>query len=89
MALGAAASQIVRLVLLRVAMLVATGAVTGIAISLWLSRFVSSLLYGVHPHDTATLVAAAIVLAAVGLIAGALPASKAARSNPATVLRQS
>jgi predicted permease len=89
MALGAVAGRMVRLVLARVAILVAGGAVAGIAVSLWLSRFVASLLYGVQPHDTATLLGAFIVLASVGLVAGALPASKAARTNPATVLRES
>jgi predicted permease len=88
MALGAVAGRIVRLVLARVAILVASGAVAGIAVSLWLSRFVASLLYGVQPHDTPTLLAAFIVLASVGLVAGAIPASKAARTNPATVLRE-
>ena len=88
MALGAIASRIMRLVLVRVAILVASGAVAGIAVSLWLSRFVASLLYGVQPRDTATLLGAFIVLASVGLVAGAIPASKAARTNPATVLRE-
>jgi ABC-type antimicrobial peptide transport system permease subunit len=72
----------------RVAILVASGAVAGIAVSWWLSRFVASLLYGVQPHDTATLLAAFIVLASVGLVAGTIPASKAARTNPTTVLRE-
>ena len=72
----------------RVATLVASGAVAGMAVSLWLSRFVASLLYGVQPHDTTTLLGAVIVLASVGLVAGAIPASKAARTNPATVLRE-
>ena len=88
MALGAVASRIMRLVLVRVAILVASGAVAGMAVSLWLSRFVASLLYGVQPRDTATLLGAFIVLGSVGLVAGAIPASKAARTNPATVLRE-
>ena len=46
------------------------------------------LLYGVQPRDTATLLGALIVLASVGLVAGAIPASRAARTNPATVLRE-
>ena len=88
MALGAVASRIMRLVLVRVATLVAGGAVAGMAVSLWLSRFVASLLYGVQPRDTAILLGAFIVLASVGLVAGAIPASKAARTNAATVLRE-
>jgi putative ABC transport system permease protein len=88
MALGAVASRIMQHVLARVAIQVASGVVAGMAISLWLSRFVASLLYGVQPHDAATLLAAFIVLASVGLVAGAIPASKAARTNPTTVLRE-
>ncbi len=89
MALGAVAARMIRLVLVRVAILVATGAVVGIVLSLWLSRFVANLLYGVQPHDRATLVGAVIVLASVGLVAGAIPARRAARTNPAAVLRES
>jgi predicted permease len=89
MALGAAAGRMMQLVLIRVAILVATGTIAGLALSLWLSRFVASLLYGVQPHDPATLLGAFIVLASVGLVAGAIPARRAARTNPATVLRES
>ena len=78
-----------QLVLVRVAILVATGTIAGIALSLWLSRFVATLLYGVQPRDTATLLGAFIVLASVGLVAGAIPARRAARASPATVLRES
>jgi putative ABC transport system permease protein len=89
MALGAVRGRIMQLVLARVAILVATGSIAGIAVSLWLSQFVASLLYGVQAHDMPTLLGAFIVLASVGLVAGAIPASKAARTNPATVLRES
>jgi putative ABC transport system permease protein len=89
MALGAVAGRIVQLVLVRVAILVATGTIAGIAISLWLSRFIASLLYGVQPRDVPTLLGAFIVLASVALVAGAIPASRAAHSNPTTVLRES
>ena len=89
MALGAVAGRMMQLVLVRVFILVATGTLAGIGLSVWLSRFVATLLYGVQPYDKATLVGAFIVLASVGLIAGAIPARKAARTNPATVLRES
>jgi len=89
MALGAVAGRIVQMVLGRVATLVAIGTIAGIALSLWLSRFVASLLYGVQPHDAPTLLGALIVLASVALVAGAIPARRAARTNPATVLRES
>ena len=53
MALGADAARVVRLVLGRVAWLVGAGVAVGLVISLWASRFVSSLLYGLDARDTA------------------------------------
>lgn len=87
MALGAAQTTVVRLVMSRVALLIGIGAAAGTAASLWLSRFVAPLLYGLEPHDPATLLGAVVVLVAVGLAAGGLPATRAARIDPAAVLR--
>src|SRR5688572_23713129 len=88
MALGAAYAGIVGLVLRRVALLVLCGIAAGSVLSWWTSRFVgSTLLYGVEARDPRTLIAAAIVLAIVGTIAGWLPARRAARIDPAAVLR--
>ena len=88
MALGANGSDVVRLVLGRVALLVAIGIATGAAMSLWASRFVEALLYGLEPRDPSTFIAAALVLAGVGLLAGGLPAWRATRIDPTTVLRE-
>ena len=88
MALGAAPGGVVRMVLRRVAVLVAFGVVIGGAISLWASRFVATLLYSLEPRDPATLIAAAVVLSAIGALAGFLPARRASRIDPATVLRE-
>ena len=59
MALGAAASGVVRLVLGKAFRLVALGLVLGIGASLWAARFVSSLLFGLEPRDVPTLLVAA------------------------------
>ena len=88
MALGANPAGVVRLVLRRVASLVAVGVMVGAALSLWASRFVSTLLYGLEPRDPATFIGAAFVLAAIGLVAGWLPARRAARIDPTVVLRE-
>jgi ABC-type antimicrobial peptide transport system permease subunit len=88
-ALGASAPAVVRLVLVRVAGLVAAGVVLGAGLSAWASRYVASLLYGLGPRDTATLLGAAVLLAMVGAIAGWLPARRAARLDPMVVLRES
>ena len=89
MALGAAPAGVVRLVLRRVTALVAIGVAVGSAISLWASKFVSTLLFGLEPRDPATLVGAAVVLTTIGALAGWLPAYRASRIDPADVLRES
>jgi putative ABC transport system permease protein len=87
MALGAAPGGVVRLVLARVTLLVGIGVAVGAGLSVWAARFVATLLYGLEPRDPATIAGSAIVLAAVGAIAGWLPAHRASRIDPAAVLR--
>jgi putative ABC transport system permease protein len=88
MALGAAPAGVVRLVLTRVTILVGAGIAAGCALSLWAAQFVSALLYGLQPRDPVTMVVAATALAAVGALAGWLPAYRASRIDPAEVLRE-
>ena len=88
MALGAAPAGVIRLVLSRVTMLVSAGVLLGAGVSLWASKFAASLLYGVEARDPLTLVGAAAILAAVGALAGWLPAWRASRIDPAAVLRE-
>ena len=87
LALGAAPGGVVRLVLARVALLVGAGVISGVLVSLWTARFVEALLFGLTPHDPMTLVAAALILAVVGALAGWIPARRASRIDPAEVLR--
>jgi putative ABC transport system permease protein len=86
MALGAEARGVVRMVLARVLLLIGAGVAAGVAATMWMSRYVETLLYGVTREDPATLMAAASVLAAVGLAAGWIPARRASRIDPARVL---
>jgi putative ABC transport system permease protein len=88
MALGADASGVVRLVLRGAASLLAAGIAIGTAASLLAAGLVRSLLYGLEPRDPLSLVTAAVALVAVGLLAAALPARRAARIAPAEVLRE-
>ena len=90
MALGAAPASAVRLVLTRAAVLVGLGVAIGGGLSLWAARFVaaSGLLFGLPPRDPMTLVTAALVLGAIGALAGYLPARRASRIDPARVLRE-
>jgi ABC-type antimicrobial peptide transport system permease subunit len=87
LALGAKPSEILQLVLARVGILVTIGVIAGSLASLWVTRSLGALLYGLHPHDLATFVGAALVLALVGGVAGWLPAARASRTDPASVLR--
>jgi predicted permease len=87
MAIGAAPTGVIRLVLSRVAMLVGVGIVIGAVVSAWAATFVASLLYGVEPRDPVTFVGATAILVAVGAVAGWLPAWRASRIDPAEVLR--
>ena len=67
--------------------LVAAGVIVGTLASLWMTRAVEALLYGLHAHDTTTFAGAVLVLALVGGFGGLLPALRAARTDPAIVLR--
>ena len=87
MALGAAPAGVVRLVLSQVTALVGVGIVIGAGVSIWASRFIASLLYGLEPRDPATLIGAMLVLSAVSTLAAWLPARRASRVDPAIVLR--
>ena len=89
MALGAEPGSVIRLVLSRVTMLVAIGVVVGAGVSVWASKLIATLLYGLEPRDPITLIRAAVVLATVGATAGWLPAYRASRIDPAEVLRDS
>lgn len=88
MALGAAPSSIVRLVFQRIGVLIAAGLALGLAGSLWAAQFVGALLFHLEARDPLTFASAVAVLVAVGLLAAGLPARRAARLDPATVLRE-
>jgi predicted permease len=88
MALGAAPSGVVSMVLRRVSLLVGLGILGGLAASLWAATFVTPLLYGLQPRDPITLTLAALVLGAIGALAGWIPAMRASRIDPARVLRE-
>ena len=60
----------------------------GVALSLWASAFVTTLLFGVQARDPLTLVAAVVALTIVALVAGWLPARRAAKLDPNEVLRR-
>ncbi len=89
MALGADRLGILWLVFRRVAVMLALGLGAGLALSLWAARFVGPLLFRLEPRDASTFVGALSVLLAASLLAAWIPARRAARLDPALVLRDS
>jgi putative ABC transport system permease protein len=87
MALGAAPGSVVRLVLARVITLIALGVLCGLVGSVWTTQFTKAMLYNVEPGDTATLIGSCALLIAVAFLAAWLPARRAARIDPASVLK--
>ncbi len=88
LALGGSSSNIVRLVLSRTAALVSAGLLLGIMASVWLSQFVSALLYGLAPRSVANLLTSAAILLIVAGASVALPARRATQVDPAELLRR-
>lgn len=87
MALGATRGKIFAMVLRQTLRLVLAGLSIGIVASLVLARMLSSFLYGVTAADPITYVAVCALLVAIALIAGFIPARRAARVDPLTALR--
>jgi predicted permease len=87
MALGAKGGSVVRMVLKEVAILAGIGVGIALPLAWWLAQLVQSQLYGVAPRDPLTLALAAVSLLSVALAAGAVPALRASRVSPVSVLR--
>jgi ABC-type antimicrobial peptide transport system permease subunit len=77
----------VALVLERSLALAGAGLALGLALALVAGRALSGLLYGVSPHDPATLAGVGLLLMAVAAAAALGPARRASRLDPARVLR--
>jgi predicted permease len=86
LALGAQRGQILKMVLRRGLVLAAVGAVLGVAGALIVSHLMAGLLFGVSPNDLLTFVAVSLVLTLVALAASCIPALRAMRLDPITML---
>ncbi len=87
MALGAQTRDLLRLVIGQGILLVLIGTAIGIAGALGVTRFMSSMLYGIHADDPATFAGVAILLTLVALLACYIPARRAMRVDPIIALR--
>ena len=86
-ALGAGRSELVRLVLREGMSVTFIGLAIGLTAAALLTRFLQGVLFGVSPLDGVTFAAAPILLVGVAMAACIGPARRAARVDPAEVLR--
>ena len=86
-ALGATRLRITGMILKDGGFLIGAGVTAGLVIAALSSRWVEPLLFEVSPLDPIVYLIVAATLLAVGLLASSLPAQRAARVNPAQVLR--
>jgi predicted permease len=87
-ALGAEPGAVVRMMLARGMRPVAAGILIGVPAAWWTARLISTLLYEVKAFDLLTIAAAIATLSTVALVAGFIPARRAAKVDPMTSLRQ-
>jgi putative ABC transport system permease protein len=87
LALGAARTDILQMVLGQGLRLALTGAVVGLVAALIVSRLIASLLYGVKPTDPMTFAGVAILFLGVAGLACYLPARRATKIDPMIALR--
>lgn len=87
MALGAGASNLLRLVMSRGLKLMGGGVLFGALVALGLTRLLGNLLYNVSPRDPRAFGAAFAVMTITALVACFLPAWRATRTDPARALR--
>jgi ABC-type antimicrobial peptide transport system permease subunit len=87
MAMGAQASHLRNMVLGQGMMLTAIGVVIGVVAAFWLTRFLTSFLFGVKAWDPLAFVLTPLLLSIVALAATWIPALRATRVDPMTALR--
>jgi len=88
MALGAARSDVVRMVMREAGILLAVGLALGAVGSVAAARLAMSLLFGLQPYDPATLAMAIGGLSAIAALASYIPAWRASRVEPTLALRE-
>jgi len=88
MALGASRADILTWILETGIVLAAIGVAAGLIVSAAASSLMTSLLYGVRPHDPAVFLTVPLILLAVGALASYIPAWRAAGLDPMLALRE-
>jgi ABC-type antimicrobial peptide transport system permease subunit len=87
LALGAQPRKLQMSLIGQGAQLVGLGVTIGVLVSLWLTRFLHSILYGVRATDPLAFAVTILLLALAALLASFLPAHRAVRRDPVHILR--
>ena len=87
MAMGASAVQVQGRIVMKTLILASAGILVGMVGAFMVSRLMASQLYGIGPTDPLTFVAITLLLALISVLAGHLPARRASRIDPMSVLR--
>ncbi|HVR96032.1 MAG TPA: ABC transporter permease [Thermoanaerobaculia bacterium] len=87
MALGASRTKVLRMVLREGLLLAGLGMIAGVLLSVGLTRFLASLLFGIAATDPATFAAVCVALGLVALLSSYLPARRATQADPMAALR--
>ena len=87
-ALGARPASLVRLVVGQAGVLAVSGTAVGLVVAWFLARQVSTLLFGISVHDPVSFVLVPVLLLITAALASALPARRATKVDPVSVLRQ-
>jgi ABC-type antimicrobial peptide transport system permease subunit len=87
-ALGAQRADVLWLTMRETVMLLVGGVVIGLPVTMAATRLLKQFLFGLEPQDPTTIACATIILIAAGVLAGLLPARRAAHIDPMTALRR-
>jgi predicted permease len=87
MALGAQRGRVLQMVMRESLQIAAFGIALGIPLAMLTGHFMTSMLFGLEPYDKWTALASLVGVVAIGLVAGYLPARRAASIDPMQALR--
>ena len=88
MAMGAPSAGVLRMFVAESLRLAVLGIAAGLCVALALTRMLGNLLFDISPTDPLTFATVSLILAATALLAGLIPAWRAARIDPVTALRE-
>ncbi len=88
LAIGADPAAVTRMILRNALVIAGAGILIGLAAAFALTRFMEKLIFGISASDPVTFAVVTLLLAAIALLAGYVPARRAAKIDPLEALRQ-